>query len=151
MRTTTKRDWLQITLNVAVAGGCIFMAYNAIRYPRQTLTIVLSIVGTMGFIGLLSLAGALPGRIIDRLFPQTWRSDRADRIRLWLLAKPWLAKWFPHLWDQLREGFRRNHCCELSDCWHDPEHTHDGHKICSRHYAEIFEIEAGQLPDRYRR
>ena len=118
MRASTKRDWLQIILNVALAGGCIFMAYKAIRYPREALTIALSVAGTMAFIGLLSLAGALIGRIIERLFPRTWRSDRADRIRLWLwlLAQPWLAKWFPHLWDQQREGFRHNHCCELSDC-----------------------------------
>lgn len=152
---SVKRDWFQIIIDAVVAVGCGLLAYQTFMHPREALTIVLTIVlpvaGAMAFIGFLGLVGILIGKIINRLFPKTWRRDRADRMQLWLLSKGWLAEWFPHRWDQLKEGFRRNHCCELSDCWDDPEHTYDGHKVCSRHYAEILEIEARRLPNRYRR
>lgn len=116
---TSKRDWLQITLNVVVASGCIFMAYNAIRYPREALTIVVAVAGTMALIGLLSIAGILIGRIFKMVSALICKIDDkrrgepsdfslADRMRLRLLGKSWLFKWLPHLWDRLSEGVRRN-------------------------------------------
>jgi hypothetical protein len=153
IRTAPKRDWLQITLNLVVAGGCIFMAYNAIRYPRTALTIVLAIAGTMAFIGLLSLAGTLIGRTFKLMARLICKMDDkrrgepsdfslADRIRLRLLAKPWLANWLPHLWDGLREDLRRSRCCEISDCWNEPTCTWEEHNVCSEHYAEIAKMAA---------
>ena len=70
--------------------------------------------------------------------------DLADRMRFWLLGRLWLANWFPNLWDRLREDIRRGHQCELSDCWNDPEHMFDGHRVCSEHYAELLAIEAAR-------
>ena len=142
MSTVPKRDWLQISINVAIAAGCVFMAYNAIRYPRTALMVLLTLAGTMAFVGVVSLVFQLIAKLVGRPLAKAWRSERADKIRLRLLGKAWLAARFPSLWDWLREEVRRHRCCEMSDCWNEPTCTWDEHKVCAEHYAEIAKIAA---------
>ena len=145
---TEKRGWLQITLNVMSATACIFVVYNAIRYPREASRILLAVAGTMVLIGILSLAGTLICRVFTMFSVLICKMDDrrrggpsefclADRMRLRLLTQSWLAKWLPDLWDLLREGLRRSRCCEVRDCWDEPTCRWEEHRVCLRHHADV--------------
>jgi hypothetical protein len=63
--------------------------------------------------------------------------DLADKVRLRLFGKIWIAARFPGFWYWLREGVRRGRCCELSECWNEPTCTWHEYRVCSEHYPEI--------------
>jgi len=148
MRTTTKRDWPQIALNVMMAAGLIFLAYKAVSYPRPALMVLFAIAKWCAFVGAVSFAFWLVDMLVGRPIAKAWRSERADRVRLRLLHNDWIWERCPRLWAWLREDVRRymwrNGCCEMSDCWNEPTCTWEHHKVCSEHYAEIAEIAAAR-------
>jgi hypothetical protein len=148
-----QRDWFQIIINGVVVLAFCFLAYNAFSHPHTALTVALPLAGAVIFLGLIGVAGTLIGRslrvagtlickIDDKRRGEPSDFSLADRMRLRLLSKPWLANWFPHSWDRLREDLRRSRCCEISDCWNDATCKWDEHNVCSEHYARIAEIAA---------
>lgn len=141
-----KRDWFQIVVNTVIVGGISFGAYQAFMHPREASKIMLAVAATMAIIGVLGLVITLIRRLIGGINKSfaVGEFDLADRMRFWLLGRLWLANWFPNMWDHLKEDIRRKHQCELSDCWNDPEHMFDGHRVCSKHYAELLAIEAAR-------
>ena len=146
-----KRDWLQIVLNVVSVSGCIFLIFVGFKYPENAINMALTLIGSMALIVLLDLALRLFGKVSETVADEICRIDDrrrgvpsdfslADRLRLRLLSYSLLAKWWPHLWDRIREDIRRNRCCEVIGCWNDPICKWDQHRVCLDHHSELENI-----------